>query len=335
MKNIYLESGYLNARAVLDFNTTFNFIVGARGVGKTYGFLSTALEDDHTFILMRRTQTQLDIINREEFSPFKVIERDFGIEVQHKSIGKYSTAYLVDDKIIGYSCALSTISNMRGFDASDVDILLYDEFIPEKHERPIKNEGAAFLNAYETINRNRELNGADPVKVVCMANAFDIANPIFLELGLVGIAEKMKLKDQEIYINRQRDISILLPKSEKITGRKKKTALYKLSEGSEYGNMALNNDFIYNPTDNIKPQNLTEYKPIVTVGEITIYKHKSKRLYYVSEHKTGTPAEFKTDEISLKRYITAYGYTFNRQYMANNFLFENILTKSLFELYTI
>ena len=335
MKNIYLKSGYLNARAVLDFNTTFNFIVGARGVGKTYGFLSTALEDEHTFILMRRTQTQLDIINREEFSPFKVIERDYGIEVKHKSIGKYSTAYLVDDKIIGYSCALSTISNMRGFDASDVDILLYDEFIPEKHERPIKNEGAAFLNAYETINRNRELDGADPVKAVCMANAFDIANPIFLELGLVGIAEKMKQKEQEVYINRQRGISILLPHSDTITGKKRKTALYKLAEGSEYGNMALNNDFIYNPTDNIKPQNLAEYKPIVTVGEITVYKHKSKRLYYVSEHKTGTPVEFKTDEISLKRYITAYGYTFNRQYMANNFLFENILTKSLFELYTI
>jgi hypothetical protein len=40
---------------------------------------------------------------------------------------------------IGYTCALSTLSNMRGFDASDIQLLICDEFIPEKHERLLKN----------------------------------------------------------------------------------------------------------------------------------------------------------------------------------------------------
>lgn len=332
---IYLPSGYLNIRGILSYNCTFNFIVGGRATGKTYGALSTVLEDNIKFMLMRRTQAQADLINKPDFSPFKPVCDDKHIEITTASVSKYNAKFMLDDNTIGYTCALSTIANMRGFDASDVKLLIYDEFIPERHERPIKSEGAAFLNAYETMNRNRELKGKKPLTVLCLANAFDIANPIFLELGLVGTAEKMKQNGRELYIDRDKSILILLPDSNKIMKQKNETALYKLTEGSEFKAMALNNDFIYNPTENIKSLPLREFNPVVTVGEITIYKHKSKRLYYVSEHRTGNPPTFTTDEIGLKRYIKNYGMRFYRLYMQNCFKFENMLTKSLFELYNI
>lgn len=332
---IYLPSGYLNIRGILSYRCTFNFIVGGRATGKTYGALSTVLEDNIKFMLMRRTQAQADLINKPDFSPFKPVCDDKHIEITTASVSKYNAKFMLEDETIGYTCALSTIANMRGFDASDVKLLIYDEFIPERHERPIKSEGAAFLNAYETMNRNRELKGKRPLTVLCLANAFDIANPIFLELGLVGIAEKMKQNGRELYIDRDKSILILLPDSSKIMKEKNNTALYKLTEGSEFKAMALNNDFIYNPTENIKSMPLREFNPVVTVGEITIYKHKSKRLYYVSEHRTGNPPTFTTDEIGLKRYIKHYGMRFYRLYMQNCFKFENMLTKSLFELYNI
>lgn len=332
---IYLPSGYLNIRGILSYKCTFNFIVGGRATGKTYGALSTVLDDNIKFMLMRRTQAQADMINKPEFSPFKPICNDRHIDISTASVSKYNAKFIKDDAIIGYTCALSTIANMRGFSAEEIQLLLFDEFVPERHERPIKSEGAAFLNAYETINRNRELDGIRPLTALCMANAFNIANPIFLELGLVGIAEKMKQNGRELYIDRDKSILILLPDSKKIKEKKSKTALYKLTEGSEFSSMALNNDFIYNPTDNIKSMPLREFRPVVTVGEITIYKHKSKRLYYVSEHRTGDPPKFTTDEISLKRYLKNYGMRFYRLYMQNCFRFENMLTKSLFELYNI
>lgn len=332
---IYLPSGYLNIRGILSYKCTFNFIVGGRATGKTYGALDYVVEDDVLFMLMRRTQAQTDLINKPEFSPFKPVCNDRHIDITTASVSKYNAKFMLDDETIGYTCALSTIANMRGFDASDVKLLIYDEFIPERHERPIKSEGAAFLNAYETMNRNREFDGIRPMTALCMANAFDIANPIFLELGLVGIAEKMKQNGRELYIDRERSILILLPDSDKIKKEKSNTALYKLTEGSEFNAMALNNDFIYNPTENIKSMPLREFNPVVTVGEITIYKHKSKRLYYVSEHRTGNPPTFTTDEIGLKRYIKNYGMRFYRLYMQNCFKFENMLTKSLFELYNI
>ena len=332
---IYIPSGYLNIRGILSYKCTFNFIVGGRATGKTYGALSTVLDDNIKFMLMRRTQAQADLINKPDFSPFKPVCEDKNIEITTASVSKYNAKFMLDDQTIGYTCALSTIANMRGFDASDVKLLIYDEFIPERHERPIKSEGAAFLNAYETMNRNRELKGKRPLTVLCLANAFDIANPIFLELGLVGIAEKMKQQGRELYIDREKSILILLPDSKKIMNKKNDTALYKLTEGSEFSKMALNNDFVYNPADNIKSMPLREFRPVVTVGEITIYKHKSKRLFYVSEHRTGDPPKFTTDEIGLKRYLKNYGMRFYRLYMQNCFRFENMLTKSLFELYNI
>lgn len=336
--SIYLDSGYIDIQKILSYDMPFNFIIGGRGTGKTYGALLSAYNNNRRFILMRRTQTQCDLINKPEFNPYKAINIDIDRNITVKSISKYNSKMVEADedteRIIGYTCALSTISNMRGFDASDVSLLIYDEFIPEKHERPLKNEGSAFLNAYETINRNRELKGQKPLQVLCLANAFNIANPIFLELGLVGRCEKMKNAGNEIYIDKSRGILIVMLYNSRISKAKADTALYRLSSGS-YTDMALSNDFIYNSTDNIKSLSLSEYKLICTIGEISIYRHKANRKYYVSEHRTGTAPLYKSDEVNLMRYRKNHGLLLYSAYMKNNVIFENILTKSLFELYTI
>lgn len=335
---IYLDNGYLNINQILSYGVPFNFIVGGRGTGKTYGTLKTAYIENKRFILMRRTQAQCDLINKPEFNPFKALNNDTGSNAVVKSISKYNAKIVEeteeDERLLGYTCALSTIANMRGFDASDVELLIYDEFIPEKHERAIKNEGSAFLNAYETINRNREIKGEKPLQVLCLANAFNIANPIFLELGLVGRCEKMKNAEQEIFIDKERGVCVVLLQKSKISKAKADTALYRLSSGS-YADMALANDFVYNNSDNIKSMALKEFKLLCTVGEISIYKHKSKRLFYVSEHRTGTAPIYKSDEVNLQRYRKNHGVALYGAYMRNNIICESLLTKSLFELYTL
>lgn len=335
---IYLDNGYLNIEQILSYGVPFNFIVGGRGTGKTYGTLKTAYIENKRFILMRRTQAQCDLINKPEFNPFKALNNDTGSNAVVRSISKYNAKIVEEndeeERLLGYTCALSTIANMRGFDASDVSLLIYDEFIPERHERAIKNEGSAFLNAYETINRNREIKGDKPLQVLCLANAFNIANPIFLELGLVGRCEKMKNSGQEIFIDKERGVCVVLLQKSKISKAKADTALYRLSSGS-YADMALSNDFVYNNSDNIKSMALKEFKLLCTVGEISIYKHKSKRLFYVSDHRTGTAPIYKSDEVNLQRYRKNHGVALYGAYMRNNIICESLLTKSLFELYTL
>ena len=348
LDNIYLDSGYVDIEGILytlyEMGIFFVFIIGGRGTGKTYGALKTVLENNIKFILMRRTQTQCDMVSNERFSPFKPLNNDLGTLVVPFSISKNNAALYnaeIDDKgklkpvgePIGYTAALSTISNLRGFDASDVEVLIYDEFIPERHEKPIRGEAEAYLNAYETMNRNRELKGEKPIMFLALSNSNDIGNPIFMTLNMVGVCEKMKRKGQEVYIDKRRGYCIIDLDSSPISLKKSETALYRLAgKNSGFAQMALKNQYKNMEDISIQGQNIIEYKPIVKVGEIVIYKHKSKKLFYVTDHESGTVPEFQADDIDLKRFNREFFYLWE-QYMYNNILFKNKMCQLLFEAY--
>lgn len=301
-KNIYLKNGYLNIGYILRFNVPFIFCVGGRGTGKTYGALKYVLDNKIKFLYMRRTQSQADLINRDEFSPFKSICRDSGDIIISKPITKYNSAFfratqdgetvIPEGAPIGYTLALSTVSNLRGFDMSDCDILIYDEFIPEQHERPLKNEAEALFNAYETINRNRELNGCRPLKVLCLANANTINNPVFNALGIIDKVYSMEKSRQAVTINESRGYAIILLSESPISNHKRDTALYKLTRGSEFENMAIGNS--YNVQFNKESVNIIEYVPLFTVQGITVYQHKNNARLYVTTHKSGGAREIDT-----------------------------------------
>ena len=335
---LYLDSGYVNIKGIIDLGLPFNFVVGGRGTGKTYTALETVKEEDIKFMFMRRTQAQAELINKPDFSPFKSLNVDKGWNVVTKPLTKYNAGFYesLDGEAvgapIGYTCALSTISNVRGFDAQDVKILVYDEFIPERHERPIKNEGAALLNAYETINRNRELKGHKPLQLLCLANSNDLSNPIFMELGLVKKAERMQRKGQEISIDKNRGIGIFMLSESPISNMKRRTALYQLTSGSEFERMSLNNEFTNSDYTNVAVRPLIEYRPIVAVGELCIYSHKSTGKLYVSTHCTGSPVRFTSGEHDLERFRKIYSWVW-LEYIQNNVDFEEILCEILLTKY--
>lgn len=121
---LYLDNGYLNFRVLRDLPQPFVIAIGGRGTGKTYGALESSIEDGVTFAFMRRTQTQLDIINRPEFSPVKPVCRARGWQITSAPIARGLTAYyyyeVEDDRQrllgspLGYNIALSTVANIRG-----------------------------------------------------------------------------------------------------------------------------------------------------------------------------------------------------------------------------
>ncbi len=335
---LYQDSGYVNIRGIIELGLPFNFVVGGRGTGKTYTALKTVKEDDIKFFFMRRTQAQADLINKPEFSPFKTLNTDEGWNVTTRPVSKYNAAFYniteeqPEGAPLGFTGALSTMSNVRGFDAQEVKLLIYDEFIPERHERPIKNEGSALLNAYETINRNRELKGFPPLQLLCLANANELSNPIFLELGLVKKAEQMRKKGQEYSIDKKRGIGIFMLTESPISSRKRNTALYKLTKGSEFEKMSIENDFAQRDYTNVVVRPLIEYKPVVIVGELCIYSHKNSGKLYVSTHKTGTPPTYTSGEADVTRFQRVYFWIWS-EYMQNNVEFEEILCEILLTKY--
>ena len=338
---MYTQKGYIDFEYLMNKDAnTFKFIIGGRGSGKTYGAIQYALNHDLKFFFMRRTQTQIDLIKDVQFSPFKSVDPSIVTKSINKNLsGVYrgsltEEGYIPEGAPVGYMCALSTISNIRGFDASDVDIIIYDEFIGEAHERPIKNEGQAFLNAYETINRNRELEGKHPVQVLALANSNMLANPLFVELQLVSPVEKMLNTGSPVYKNNDRQVSVYLINRSPVLNRKEKTALYKLSgPDTEFSKMALSNEFTAEEMDHIETQDLKQYKLICIVGEIAVYKHKSLKIYYVTNHISGsTEYKYQAANMDLKRFRRDQ-YFLWLAYLGGKILFESYVYKVLFEKY--
>lgn len=342
---IYLDNGYLDYKKILSYKVPYNFMVGGRGIGKTYGALKYMVENDIKFVFMRRTQTQLDVVRNEKYHPFKKLNEDLGWDIHPITLTKYSSGlyHCEQDKNgkwqpkegtepVGLMLALSTISNVRGFDATDRDVLIYDEFIPERHERPIKDEATAFFNAIETIQRNRELEGKEPLTVLCLANANELANPLFIELRLVKKAMALIRKGIEFDIDRSRDCALYLFRDSKISEQKKNTALYRLTKGTTFQAMSIDNNFEDLVGVKVSSKNLQEYKPVCCIGEICIYKHKSNKTYYVSMHKMGAPEEFTISEADVMRFRRKYTYLMDA-YLFDNIDFEEYTCETLFRKY--
>lgn len=310
-------------------------MIGGRGIGKTYGGIKYMIDHKIKFIFMRRTQKQVKTIRKPELDPFKALETNEGAKyhVEMKNLGDDLTAVIDNDgETIALIVPLATISSIRGFDASDYDDMLYDEFIPEKHERKIQDEGSAFLNAVETIARNRELSGRKPLKVFCLSNSNLLANPLFIELGLVNKMHSMITKGQEISQLPQRDLTLINVLRSPISEKKKNTSLYRLAKGSSFVDMSLNNEFTEVDDSQVKVQNIAEYKPLVSVGELNIYRHKSKLKYYVTSHQSGSAPVYGSSAIELKRFFNDY-FFLKISHFARNIYFENYLLLSLFEAY--
>lgn len=340
---LYSENGYLNIDFILKQGCTFNIVVGGRGTGKTYGALTYALDNGYKILYMRRSQSQADLIRTPEFSPYNAVNRERGTGYYMFPITKYNAAICdseTNDKgkivmkgvPVGYVCALSTISNLRGFDAAECTLLIFDEFIPEVHERPIKNEAEAFFNAYETINRNRELQGKQPMRVLCLANSNQLASPLLLYLNIARKIEKMQEKGKEISIDNARSLAIFNLCDSPISDEKRNTALYKLTAGTTFERMSVKNQFMRETGLNIKSMPLYEYKPLVTVGEICVYLHKSNGRFYVSGHKSGTPTTYDAGERDCERFRRSYGFIWEC-YIDGLIDFEDYFCEVLFSKY--
>ena len=304
---IFLPSGYVNMRAVFELPFTFIWIVGGRGTGKTYGALEYLLESNTRFMLLRRTASQAQIVQNPAMTPIKSVVNDHGwkytVAPVVKGIGgiyEYQNTDGKDELIYpaaGYIASLSTFANVRGFDASDIDAIFYDEFIKEEHEKGMKGEADALLNAYETMNRNRELQGRKPIKMVAASNSTDLANPYFVRLGLVTEFERMRQKGQMIRELPSRDTCIIDLQHSPISEQKRDTALYRMARNTEFASMALDNAFGVD-LGQYKSKSLKEYKPMLAVGELVVYRHKSRQEFYITPHRSGNPSYYGTSKQS-------------------------------------
>lgn len=312
-------------------------ITGPRGTGKTFGLLKYIIEHDLKFIYLRRLQKQLDnCVSTPANNPFKAVNAATGSEItavrDHGSVEFRRPGADPDQdalETIGYGAALSTVATIRGSDFSDVDVIVFDEFIAMAGERPIKNEVIAFLNFVETVNRNRELQGREPVKVFMLGNANRLMNPYYLEWHFMKTALKMIHGNQMMWRSPDNTRIMVLLLNSPISEKKRETALYQ-NAGDDFISMALDNAFATDAT-NVCTRKLTDCRHIVSIGSIGIYQLKSTGEHYVSE-TVNRSNYYEENEINLVLFRNRFSLL-KMIYIYGKMLFENYDVELLFREY--
>lgn len=281
-------------------------------------------------IYLRRTEA--DIKKACESNPFKRLNADKGCEIKTdysrtSGMGRIWEGEGDNRKELGYTMALSTFAGVRGVDFSDVNLIIFDEFIPEKTARPIKAEGDAFLHMIETVSRNREVLGELPVRVILLANSITLNSPILYALNLVQVVADMVRREQWKYTNAERGvyIEIVNPAGVGIVTAKKDTALYRLTEGTDFERQALLNQFTSDDLHLVRRVNLSEYKPIMQFGGATIYAHKANNMLYAAMKKDTAPLQFA--EYEHEKFRVLFAPRYRLAIAAGVLFFDSINTK--------
>ena len=307
ISGLYLPDGYLDMGAVLADPHPFIIVVGARGTGKTFGALKSAVERRQRFIYFRRTGKIIDLITDPAIHVFKPINSALLWDIRPERAN--GLARFIDretGELVGYAAGLSTFANVRGFDGSDVELLIYDEFIPEPTERILFNAWTALLNAIETVGRNRELMGRPPLKVLLLSNSDLIYSDIIAGLGIGDQLYEMQETGTE-QLEVSDELLLIRPCSEVFAAAKARTALYRLTAGSDYAAIALDNKFPIEDRSRIRTEPLKEYNPVAAVSGICLYKHKSSGRWYVTDRISGTPIVYDSTKADLKRFYREQG----------------------------
>lgn len=244
-------SMFWNIRRTLTHNALFNFILGNRGGGKTYGAkewsIDNFLKRKEQFGYIRRYKDDLkepmehffdDIKEKYPDYEFKTDSKKFYIRLKPEE----ENAKWTDDDVAGYGFVLSTGDNKKSISYPKITTMIFDEFLLDKGNQVyLQDEPKKLLNLYETVARP----GTDHPRVVMflLANAISVTNPYFLYWNLRMPTSKDK-NGKYIWKHPTRPILVEDVRNEKFIDIKKNTEFGKLVEGTKYAEYSIDNKFL-------------------------------------------------------------------------------------------
>lgn len=253
---------YWDIKRTLSHNCLFNFIVGCRGAGKTYGALKFCIEkylkeravgNVWQFVYVRRYKTELEKLTTcRNGRIFRAVQKEF----PEYSLKAESNVMYIKGKgipeweVIGYAVPLTVAKIYKSDSFPDVKMLVFDEFIIENRGsyHYLKDEVGAFLDFYETVGRP----GTDHEDVVAffLSNAISISNPYFEYFGLCRPYDSEFKK-----FGNDKDILVQDVKSELLQDDKHASRFGRLIAGSAYASYAIDNEWLLDNNDFIEKKN--------------------------------------------------------------------------------
>lgn len=228
---------YYDLQNVISYNALFNFIIGERGVGKTYGCKKFCINDylkhGNQFVYLRRYETELKesadgffdgLIKNHEFDG-----HEFKVENKKKSV-----KFFCDGEEMGIGLVLSTSSQLKSKEFPYVKNIIFDEFIIERGVyHYLSNEVHTFLDMCETLFRLRDF------RAFLLGNAINRANPYFnyFKIEMPYNSDIKTYNDGALLIN--------YIKNEAYREVKKNTRFGRFIDSTEYGRYAIDNKWLH------------------------------------------------------------------------------------------
>lgn len=267
---------YYDPNKTLSRQRLFNFVVGARGCGKTYGAKKTVirnfLKSGKQFVYLRRYETEMPAAEMINFFD------DISVEFPDVEFKSYNGLFRINGKIAGWYFPLSKATMLKSIPFPNVSLIIFDEFIIEVGVyRYLPNEVRTFLECYSTISRDRD------VPVLFLSNAITMTNPYFLYFNL-RFEEGQTVKLTKF-------ISVELIQSQEYEEHVKQTKFGQLIADTEYGKYNIQNKFLLDTETFISdmPPGASYISTfIVSNREVGFYVSQLDTLWYLSEKVDST-----------------------------------------------
>jgi len=284
---------YYNYDKVYSLNGVFNFICGARGLGKTYGAklkaISASIRKGHEFIYMRRYKEELQA-SRDTFFADLIEEfpnHDFRHSGNKAEMATSHTRGSKDRewKLIGYFIALSQAQGKKSIAYPKVRTIIFDEFILDKGNTVyIANEAEKFLEFFNTVDRWK-----DKTRVLFLANAVAISNPYFIYWNI-------EPKPGEEWITKDDNFIVVhFPTAENFQRGVARTRIGRFIANTSYADYAVGNVFKDNSDAMIAtktPDADYMYSLETKHGTFSLWKDYADGVWYAQQRRPGNEKLF-------------------------------------------
>ena len=263
----------------------FNFVIGGRGIGKTYGAKDTVIKNflraGKQFVYLRRYETEMPAAEMKNF--FDDIASDY----PDTDFRAYNGLFRINNDIAGWYFPLSKAIMLKSIPFPNVSLIIFDEFIIEVGVyKYLPNEVKTFLECYSTISRDRD------VPVLFLSNAITMTNPYFLYFNL-----KFE-KGQTIKLTKF--ISVELLQSPDFEKHMSQTKFGQLIAETEYGKYNIQNQFLLDTETfiaSMPPEASYICTFILQNREIGFYVSTLETMWYLSD---------KTDKTCKRKFALKF-----------------------------
>ena len=214
----------------MSYNALFSFVVGARSVGKTFQFKYYRIREfikksRKTFWIMRYRKELDSALESGKF--FEDVSKFFP-ECEFRVKGNIGSIKIDNEWFEFITFKALSETSIKAVSDPDVDMIVFDEFIPIPSIRHLPGEVEKFLELYFTISRDRD------IRAVFLANNVTISSPYFSYFHI-----KLPEKGQIISLG---EIAIENVKNPTFKEHMEKTRFGRLISGTKYSSYAISNE---------------------------------------------------------------------------------------------